>query len=526
MTKNNKDEIYGCSKKKYVNNSFRNNCQFKSPIIDVTDFQHDSNENSTFSVRRKGELDTEINANELILIYKSNSNKYELVEFCNANIDDNTFTYGLDENRHLNEIRIEQLKRFSKITSIYIKCKYGTLALSEQHSLFSVDENLNIIKIPVKNIKEGTPILMPRIIEVIEDHSPLDFSNCGEIIDEKGIQYVKKARTKAFRFVKKSFEVGFILGQYCAEGSMNEVTISCGNNKSEMERVANLVEKNFGLKPSISKHNKKGYDTVYSVESNTNLAKLLFTEGLGLRSKYAPLKEIPPFLYNAPIECIRGFIAGFIEGDGSIGEYTRENSKRRDIMVRFSTSSRKLVFGLGFLLKRLKLVASINKREFDDIEHPTWYDAYTLLLSGKKNMNILRKFVPNIPEIGNFARDTEPPLDLNRWMKRLNLELKDLHNISLRMLSEKKKVPYIAARCAQKNSTMNISEAKMLETLDFLKKRGYITPVVNKLFNIFEKHTFTKIKTVETNNELNYVYNLLIQYNGIYIAGIGQIYIN
>jgi len=111
-------------------------------------------------------------------------------------------------------------------------------------------------------------------------------------------------------------------------------------------------------------------------------------------------------------------------------------------------------------------------------------------------------------------------------MKRLNVELKDIFNISLRKLSEKKKIPYIAARCAQQNSKMNISEGKMLETIKFLKRSEYITPIVVKLHTIFRKHTFTRIKSIEINNEFIDTYSLSTSSTGIYIAGIGHLFVN
>jgi len=467
---------------------------------------------------------SKVNSNELILIYDFNSNLYRLVEMGYIENYKDSYVFGLDENFQLKEIKIEGKEILPSSISLNITCKHGILSLSEQHKLLTVDENLNIIQIPANNLKEGTPILMPRVIYVIEDDSPLDFSNCGDILVENDIEYVKKAFTKAFRFVEKSYELGYVLGHYCSEGSMKKVSISCGTNKAEMEKVANLVYKNFGFIPVIGIAHVERSKPIYSVDSNTVLAKSIFTKGLRLKPKSAPFKEIPPFLYNAPIECVKGFIAAFLEGDGSETEYTREDSSRRDVLVRFFTSSRKLVFGLNFLLKRLGVVTFLDKREFDDIEHPTWYDAYTLNINGKKNLAILREFIPSIPEIGHFARDIEPVLYLNPWMKKLNIELKENYGISLRMLSEKGKIPNIAYKCAQQNSTMNISESKLLDTLNFLIKKKHITPTSIKLWNLFERNTFTKIKKIEVNDEFDSVYYLSVPFYDVYIAGIGQIY--
>jgi hypothetical protein len=250
---------------------------------------------------------------------------------------------------------------------------------------------------------------------------------------------------------------------------------------------------------------------------------------LGLEVSHAPFKEIPLFLYNAPIECVKGFIFGFANGDGSIGDYVRkrsfQSSPSRDIDFRLSTSSRKLVFGLSFLLKRLGINTEISKREFDDDEHPTYYDAFTLRINGKSNLKILRDFIPNLPEFGKYARGKAPSINLNPWIKRLNIELKNKYKLSLRMLVEKKLIPNMAAKCAQTNNNKNISEGNLLKTLDFLQSNGYITPIVSKLCYIFENYTFTKIKTVEVNYKFDNNYYLSVPYSNMYILGIGQIFV-
>ena len=510
-----------CSKRKIdydINNQFiHNNLNLYQEI----------NDKSVFNIKTEAS-NKEINANELVLIYNKYLNIYNLVELCNVQINDTSYIFGLDKNGKLRNIKINQFVEYPNSISYNITCKHGVLSLSEHHSLLTVDNNLKIIKIPINKIEEGMPILIPRQINVIEDHSPLDFSNCGEIIEENGIEYIKKDFTKAYRYVEKTYELGFILGQYCAEGSMKNITITCGNNKSEMEIVRDLVFIIFGFNPYIGIVRKEGYDIVYEVRSNTNLAKNIFTKGLSLIPEIAPYKEIPPFLYNAPIECIKGFLAGFTEGDGSIGEYIRnrdyQSSPSRDILYRLHSSSKKLIFGLNFLLKRFGVLAEFKTREFDDIDHPTYHDAYTLSINGRRNIDKLRGFIKNLPEYGNNARDKANEIDLNPWMKIINGEMKEKYKISLRMLVERKKIPNMAAKCAQANNKKNISEFRLLKTLKYLIQKDYITPTVKKLWKIFNKYTFTKVKEVEINYESNRNHKLFCPYHGIHIIGIGHIF--
>ena len=472
------------------------------------------------------EYEEEINANELILLYNSESNLYKLTEIKNAKIKENCTTFGFNVySKQPSKVNVSEIKKLPKEESLNIICKHGILSVSKDHSLFTVDDDLNITEIKAKDIKEGIPILMPRNIEVKINKNPIDLSNCGKIIKEDNVEYVKEARTKAKRFINKNSEVGFILGQYCAEGSMKYLTITCNTNQELVNKVGKLVEKNFAIKPFISKNKSNRYKTMYFLRSDSNLAKKIFTKGLNLEPKLAPYKEVPPFLYNAPIDCVNGFLLGFFKGDGSVGDYTRNNSPSRDVTIRLNSSSKKLVFGLSFLLKRLNINTIVSKREFDNEKHPTWHDNYSLTITGKRNLNILRKFIPNLPNYSKFARDRAPDIDLNPWIKKLNTELKEKYNRSLRMLVEKKKIPSMAARCAQDNNMKNISENNLLKTLNYLEKNHYRTPTMEKLSKTFHNNTFTKVKKIEKNLKQDNIYHLSIPKNKNYIAGIGQIYI-
>jgi intein/homing endonuclease len=255
----------------------------------------------------------------------------------------------------------------------------------------------------------------------------------------------------------------------------------------------------------------------------------MFTKGLGLTPETAIYKEIPLFLYNAPMECIKGFLAGFTEGDGSIGEYIRKRdsqvSPSRDIVYRLYSSSKKLIFGLNFLLKRIGVLAEFKIRKFDDIEHPTWHDAYILEINGRGHLNDLKSLIPNLPEYGNYARGKNSEIDLNPWMKKINNEMKTQYKISLRMLVERKKIPNMAAKCAQAKNKKNISEYRLLKTLRYLIQNDYETPTIKKLWKIFSIFTFTRIKKIQINDNLINASKLKIPYPGIYIAGIGQIYV-
>ncbi|MGB5910466.1 MAG: hypothetical protein WBH31_04650 [Promethearchaeia archaeon] len=107
----------------------------------------------------------------------------------------------------------------------------------------------------------------------------------------------------------------------------------------------------------------------------------------------------------------------------------------------------------------------------------------------------------------------------------MNKELKETYNISLRMLAEKKYIPHNAAKCAQKNFKRNISEAKLLRTLDYLEKKKYNSPTLVKLSEIFRENTFTRVKEIKPIIDGENIYNLESSENESCIIGTGQIYI-
>jgi anaerobic ribonucleoside-triphosphate reductase len=463
-----------------------------------------------------------LKSDEFILLFDKTSNSFNLTEISNAIINEKVATYGFNKEGNPKLMEVEKLIQHPKRHTMKIICQHGSISVTEGHSLFSVDENLNITEISGKDIKVGTPLLIPREIDVPENSSPLDLNGCCECIVENGVQYVKQALTKAYRFIEKTYNLGYILGHYIAEGTMKGVTITCGTDKQEIERVAKLVEKIFAIPTTIGSHHKDGYLPVYDVTSRSKLANNIFTKGIGLTPAYSISKEIPPFIYNAPIECIKGFLTGYIIGDGSIGDYSPKDSPRRDVYVRIWTSSKKLAFGLNFLLKRVGIIARVLKREFNEVEHSTWHDAFELRIVGKKNLEILKDFVPNIPDV--TGHDISPALDLNPWIKRLNIELEKLHGVSLRKLVTAGLIPFMAAKCAQPTYKRNISESALLKTLVTLNQLGYNTPISNKLYQLFKKNSFTSVLSIEHEEPVDHVYDLSIPENENFIAGIGQIY--
>ncbi|MFX1295371.1 MAG: anaerobic ribonucleoside-triphosphate reductase [Promethearchaeota archaeon] len=459
-----------------------------------------------------------LGSNELVLIFNPNLNIYTLSEISKAQINGYSTTIGFDKDGHPKEMQVTKIIKHPKREIINIRYNHGEISVTNSHSLFTIDKNLNIICIEGKDIKIGTPLLIPRKINIPKNNDPLDLEGCCECIEENNIQYVKLNDTRALRFIDKTFKLGYILGHYIAEGTVKGVKIACGIDKQEIEKVANMVKEVFGLSTIINKHYKEGYQVVYNLMSPSQLAQNIFTKILELEPIFSMSKEIPPFLYNAPIECINGFLAGFIKGKKSINEDKKINS-RQDICVSLSTFSQKLVFGLNFLLKQLGIITCISKQKF---KNPDWHDSYELRITGKKNLEILSKFISDIPN--GCGQDNITVINLNPWMKRLNAELKKYHGITLRSLYEKKLIQNISSVYTQQNWNRNISEVVLIKILDILEELKLMTPVSIKLDKLFRRNTLSIVLSIEKKKSIDNVYDLVVPENENFIAGIGQIY--
>ena len=151
--------------------------------------------------------------------------------------------------------------------------------------------------------------------------------------------------------IKLDEDFGWLMGIYAAEGSCKEkpnASVQFSLNINEIEysdKIQYLLEKIFNIKSSVHIDIKGNCRRVVSYCSS--LAKFLSMNF----NKYAPYKEVPSFMYDAPDKCKYSFVMGCIDGDGC---------KRKNGTYRLVSSSQKLLMGIQSLILSLGYWASIS----------------------------------------------------------------------------------------------------------------------------------------------------------------------
>ena len=500
-------------------------------------------------------LDPKTQSHEYILLYNTKNNRYKRVFIKDLenpelleNIDELQIL-GISNNLQPEKVNISQFEKKDLQKSLEIVCSHGSVMISPKQYLYTIDDDCNIIEIKGCDLKVGTPILMPRIFKINSNDEPIDLINCGKLITSSTTQYIEQFGKKAYRFIKKNANLGAIIGQYAAEGTMPSryqpgTTISVSVDKDYIQKLQKIIKEVFGLEFQIfarrvteckncgSKTIEKGnqnicpkcedgiYNECYELRTKTKLAKTIFTEGLGLKHTYSYLKEIPSFLYNSPTDCEKGFILSYFKGDGSELDY---RNKGGTFELNFVTTSRRLVFGLNLLMKKLGVIMSV--RAHKPSNRPNSKKLYQMSIRGSSNFELLKHHFENLPEIDYTTSDIRTSVNNQILMRKLNLELQKMYDISLRELSNRGIIPKNAQHIAtQLKRKTNLSEVLLLKTLDGLRNEELMTPLVKKLEQVFRKNTFTRIKKIRSSKTNNQTYKIVVDGIG-YCSGTAFVYV-
>ena len=505
--------------------------------------------------REEMPLDPKTQSHEYILLYNSKTNQYQRVfikDLENPELLENLNEFqilGISRKLQPEKVNISRFVKGKPQESLEITCSHGSVIITPDQFVFTIDDDGNIIEVKGSDLKVGMPILMPRILRIDPNDEPLDLINCGKLINKNNVQYIEQFAKNANRFVKKNAKLGEILGQYAAEGTIPSkfqpgTVISVSTDKEYIQKLQKTVKEVFELEFQIqakrvlkckncgSKTIEKGklnicpkcedgvYNEIYELKTKTKLAKAIFTEGLGLKHAYSYSKELPSILYNSPPECEKGFILSYFKGDGSELDY---RYKGGTFELNFVTTSRRLVFGLNFLMKKLGVI--MNVRTHKPSNRPNSKKLYQMNIRGSSNFEKLKPLFDKLPELNFSTSDIKTAANTQALIRKLNLELQKMRGISLRDLSNKGIIPKNALHIAtQLKRKTNLSEVLLLKTLDGLKNEKISTPLVEKLENIFRNNTFTRIKKIRSSKIPKTSYIISVEGLG-YCSGTAFIYV-
>ncbi|MFX1502471.1 MAG: LAGLIDADG family homing endonuclease [Promethearchaeota archaeon] len=466
-----------------------------------------------------------ITAYHFIKKYFKPQSQFKLIESHELNKNNHFYTYGFDNEGKSTIIKINKIYPNVIKQKIKLSTRFDYLTLESDQSVFRIDDDLEIWEEKADEIEIGNKILTPREFKVIVNNRPIDLKECGLVYSVKTQEYLTFGNEKIWevpRFIDKSFGLGFILGQFISEGSMNIIDITSGTDKQLIHQVYEMVKRIFKIKFNISIEEKEDFKTLYKLRNESLLVKSIFTKGIGLKPALAHQKEIPPFLYNAPIDCIKGFLRGFILGDATLKEQIRKGTNLRNIKVRLYTSSSKLVFGLNFLFKRLGIISNLEIVKLSE-KHPNWHDQYILHIHGKRNFIVLRQFIQEIPEPRDQAPGKKSVISLNPWLRLLNNELKEHFNTNFYNLYSNNQIQFPIHKLIYQGK--NTSENYLLTTLEDLKKLGLTPPIFHKLYNILRYNTIDIVIKIKSKNT-RYMLKRINTSEGNLISGLSQTYIS
>ncbi|MBU0470963.1 MAG: Flp pilus assembly complex ATPase component TadA [Nanoarchaeota archaeon] len=283
-----------------------------------------------------------------------------------------------------------------------------------------------------------------------------------------------------------------LLGYYLAEGNNDGKKIQITNSKSKIiEDITEICEKEFGIK--IHKRNIKGLGTSTQMYITCKpLSDLFEYWGCGKTSLY---KRIPGFVYGLNKRKICALLRGMYSGDGSFS-----STKRNGNMVRYFSTSKKLVEDVGYALLSLGIVCRFHGRKLENGK-----TCYTAEIKQRK---YLEQFLQEIgfthkkPEmiVKSFSHSKYDSVcfDLEELEKHLKLPRKYRH---LRK-----------TRCCSKDYLKRVTEE--------------IPNYSDEIYNFAHGEFFIdKVKLIEAVNlkKPEYVYDLSIESTQRFVGGFGGI---
>ncbi|GIU69774.1 MAG: hypothetical protein KatS3mg002_1010 [Candidatus Woesearchaeota archaeon] len=361
--------------------------------------------------------------------------------------------------------------------------------VTKDHSLFILDENLNIIPIESKDLSEGDYLITSKYMNILEDNDyfnlikifkqndygeyfyvenfpseildniknrdyayqykirnsiPLSLISLEEIekLDFKNSNIaLSQSSTKIPCYLYKDKKLARLIGYYLAEGNYNDGGISISLNKNEVdmvEDIKNIIYDKFNLDISLSKAGENGI--ILHIYSKT--LKLIFKEIFNIESG-AKNKRIPKFLYQCNPEVIKSFIYAYTKGDGSFRKL-KYNHNRIDV----TSVSCDLLNDFQYLLSCAGIFGSFYKRNngkskkilgkhtnssdnFSICFHGYIYDENekTIILSNKNFRNTLSDSIPITENLRKYLKNI--PKTNKRISKKRAIEILKKNNTEI-----------------------------------------------------------------------------------------------
>ena len=197
---------------------------------------------------------------------------------------------------------------------------------------------------------------------------PFRWDRLKRILNEIGMEITQDDITE-IRSDKKRHVLGVrtftpfmarLLGFWLADGSWKSGALTLFSSDLDMlKKYEEGIRKELGVKPRYRKQNER----IYCLEICFKVIADMFK---GLTSWNRKSKEgvFPSMLFTLPVEHKRQFLSGYFDGDGYL-----EVKNGRIYSAGFITTNDEFAKGIRDLLLSFGIVASIRKRDYDEIQH-------------------------------------------------------------------------------------------------------------------------------------------------------------
>ena len=233
---------------------------------------------------------------------------------------------------------------------------------SDDHSLYCIDENLNLIR---TKTKDSLGKLTPRPKSILTKTIKQVYLT----------QYQTERRGKSLPLsVELNADIGYLIGAMVSDGwGANAHYSECGLAKSD-ENILDFIQKTVKkIIPNIQftvreQRNKDFYDGKYiskKLQWFSREFQNLLHDWIGTAWHN---KHLPPFFLEMPLECKQALLCGLLEGDGTI---TVSHSKKNpQYLFAYHTGSEQLAYQVSLLLTSMGIrntVQTYKKKSKDNI---------------------------------------------------------------------------------------------------------------------------------------------------------------
>ena len=337
------------------------------------------------------------------------------------------FTLAFDKNKTVFKPVTRVIRHNYDGKLLKINTKYGLTIVTPQHSVYSFDnETSEICLTDASKLKKGDKLISLTNPEVVVsykkgcifDIAEFDMGNYSNELflyldnllfpNKKGVcpycknkyflsthVYAKHPERRQILNKKSLFgwvggknakirkiprhwaldeDLAWILGFYCAEGSVSDVRTKSGRkcllsfggqDKRLIEKVKLILDAKTSVATAIiedydKRINKKMF--YYRVQCMPIIALFQYGFGAGKGSEF---KKVPWFIFTSEEPIRNAFIKGYLDGDGQSAIEKRYTTH----FIRFSTKSKELAMGLDFLLKTTRYSSNSRGKE---IKHISW----------------------------------------------------------------------------------------------------------------------------------------------------------